>query len=137
MKMKIKKHLDKIFIASLALAIPLSAFAQSTTCLGEFKKSGTIGGLFDYIFCLINSSVIPLLFAIALVVFIWGVVQFISGAENEEKREKGRQFMLWGILGLAVMVSVWGLVAIFNKSFGFDNKTNSLPKSSLPQLPTR
>src|ERR1035437_1041016 len=70
------------------------------------------GNLVNYISCVISQSVIPLIFALAVVVFIWGVVQYLMGAEEEYKRAKGRQFMIWGIIALTVMVSVWGLVQI-------------------------
>lgn len=130
---KIKRHLDKIFISGLALVLPMTTFAQSSSCLADFKKEGTLGALFEYLICLAQSSIVPLLFVVAMVAFIWGVVQFVAGADNEEKREKGRQFMIWGIVGLAVMVSVWGLVSIFTKSFGIDN---NIKAPTLPKLPT-
>ena len=73
-----------------------------------------------YVIGIINRSVIPLIFALALVMFIWGVVQYVINTSEEAKKEKGRQFMLWGIIALAVMVSVWGLVHIFGATFGID-----------------
>ncbi len=80
-----------------------------------------------YITNIINDSVIPLIFTFAVVVFIWGVVQFVINSSEEAKKEKGRQFMLWGIIALAVMVSVWGLVGILTATFGIDG-------SILPQV---
>lgn len=135
---KIKKHFDKIFIASLALVMPFTAFAQykvtsGDSCLDEFNRVGTLGAFAKYVGCVIQDAIVPLLFIIAMVVFIWGVLKFIQGSENEETREKGKQFMLWGIIGLAVMLSVWGLVSIFTKSVGLDGK--SVPVV-LPKLPT-
>ena len=128
---KIKKHLDKIAVASFVALMPVAVFAQtaSNTCLGAFKNNKTVGGLFEYVLCLAVDTIVPLLFAIALVVFLWGMVQFIMNAENEEKREKYRNFMLWGIVGLAVMSAIWGLVAIFTKTFDIDS-------SKAPVLPT-
>lgn len=82
--------------------------------------------LLCYVTKIINDSVIPLIFAIALGMFIWGVVQFVLNSDEEAKKEKGRQFMLWGIIALTVMVSVWGLVAILGETFNVD--TNFLPQ---------
>lgn len=63
---------------------------------------------------IINPLVI-LMIAVAVVFFIYGVVEFISAANNEEARTKGRQHMVWGIIGLFIMVSVWGIMNILNE----------------------
>ena len=73
-----------------------------------------------YASCIINKSVIPLIFALAVVMFIWGVVQYVINSDEEAKKEKGKQFMIWGIIALAVMFSVWGLVRIFGNTFGIE-----------------
>jgi uncharacterized membrane protein YidH (DUF202 family) len=75
---------------------------------------------------IINRSIIPLIFALAIALFVWGVVQYVINADSEEKRKKGKQFMIWGIIALAVMISVWGLVKIVTNTFG-------VTKSVLPQ----
>ncbi len=78
----------------------------------------TFQNLLGYVTCIIDYSVIPLIFALAVVMFVWGVVQFfIIDANEEAKREQGRQFMIWGIIALAVMLSVWGLVGIVGSTF--------------------
>lgn len=83
--------------------------------------------LLSYITCMISNSIIPLIFAIAGIMFIWGVVNFfIINADEEAKRAQGKQFMIWGIIALAVMMSVWSLVGIFGATFGLD--TSVLPK---------
>jgi hypothetical protein len=76
--------------------------------------------LMRYVTCTISVSVIPLIFAVATLMFIWGVVQYVINTEDEAKKSKGRQFMIWGIIALAVMVSVWGLVSILSGTFGID-----------------
>ncbi|MBP6884672.1 MAG: hypothetical protein KBC17_02490 [Candidatus Pacebacteria bacterium] len=79
-----------------------------------------------YITCLLNRSLVPLIFAIALITFLWGVVKFIQASSSSEK-EEGRQFMLWGVIALAVMISVWGLVKILGGSFGVETVVPQLP----------
>jgi hypothetical protein len=89
------------------------------SCFGAFQADKKLSGLLNYGTCMIAGSVIPFIFAIAVVMFIWGAVQFfiINGGE-EEKRTQGKQFMLWGLIALAVMISVWGIVEVFQKTFG-------------------
>jgi hypothetical protein len=59
--------------------------------------------------------------------FIWGAVRFfLIDADDQEKRTQGKQFMLWGIIALAVMISIWGLVRIVGSTFGVD--TTFLPE---------
>ena len=45
---------------------------------------------------------------------------FIFESDEEAKREQGKQFMLWGIVALAVMLSVWGLVHLLGNTFGIE-----------------
>lgn len=68
---------------------------------------------------IINSLFVPVLFAVAFLTFLWGVYKyFILGADNDTERATGRQFVLWGILGFVVILSVWGLVAVVGSTFG-------------------
>ena len=61
---------------------------------------------------LVDSAVIPLLYALAFLMFLIGMVRlFFMG--GEEARQKGKQFMLWGIIGFVVLFSVWGIVRLF------------------------
>lgn len=91
--------------------------------------SPKIGDLLNFITCNISASVVPLIFVLASMVFVWGVVQYvILGAEEESKRAKGRQFMIWGIVALAVMVSIWGLVNVLTNTFGISNGPAVIPQ---------
>ncbi|MBU4224090.1 hypothetical protein KJ934_02620 [Patescibacteria group bacterium] len=60
----------------------------------------------------IANPAIKLMLAIAVMVFLYGVVEFILGADNEEKRNVGRQHIIWGLIGLFIMVSVFGIMRI-------------------------
>jgi len=55
---------------------------------------------------------IGLLIALAVVLFLYGVVEFIIGADNEEKRNQGKQHIIWGVVGIFIMVSVFGIMNI-------------------------
>ena len=71
---------------------------------------------------LIREIVNPLIFlfiGIAVVVFIYGVLEFVGMfSKGEEVRASGRRHMLWGIVGLAIMVGVFGILAIVLNTFG-------------------
>jgi len=67
----------------------------------------------DSILFIVNFVLVPILMAVALLTFFWGIYNyFILGADKGPDLEKGRQFILWGIIGFAVIASVWGLVWI-------------------------
>jgi len=66
----------------------------------------------------ILNPVIGLLIAIGLVVFLYGVLEFIMGADNQEKRETGRRHMIWGIIGLFIMVAVFGIMNLLASFWG-------------------
>lgn len=116
------------FGLSGSVAPSLSTVAgTSSTCTMGTNFQGVLG----YVTCLINNSVIPLIFALATVMFIWGAVNFfIINADEEAKRAQGKQFMIWGIIALAVMLSVWGLVGILTSTFGING--NILPQVHPP-----
>jgi hypothetical protein len=64
------------------------------------------------------------LIAVAFMVFVYGIFQyFILGGASEEQRDKGKQFLLWGLIGFFIMFSVWGLVNILLGTFNFGSET--------------
>lgn len=90
--------------------------ASGTCTLGT-----TFADFVKFLTCNINTAIIPLMFAVAVAMFVWGVINFfIINADEEAKRAQGKQFIIWGIIALAVMLTVWGLVGIFGSTFGLD-----------------
>ena len=111
-------------IAVSALTVPFVAFAQVRD----------IFQLVDLITVIINNVLVPLVFAIAFLVFIWGVFQyFILSGGDKEKREEGQKLMLYGIIGFFVMVAVWGLVNILLSTFNLQNNVPQLPSAPGPR----
>ena len=60
----------------------------------------------------ILQPIVQLLFALATILFLWGVVEFLISRDNEEERDKGKRHMLWGAIGLVIMFSVNGILWI-------------------------
>jgi hypothetical protein len=90
--------------------------------------------LISFILFLINAVVVPLIFAVAFLMFVFGVAQgFIFNAGDPKKREDGRKFAVWGIIAFFIMVSVWGLVNILVGTFGFRGQSRPpLPEFGSP-----
>ncbi|MDB5264741.1 MAG: seg [Parcubacteria group bacterium] len=118
--------MKKIGYIGAALLFPALASAQTVT---------SVQSLAAFVINLINTVAVPLVFALAFIVFIWGVfLYFIAGASDEEKQGKGKSLMLYGLIGFFVMASVWGLVNILTGTVKLDN--NSPRGSELPVAPT-
>lgn len=90
----------------------------------------TITTIITSIITFINSTLVPLVFAVAFIVFLFGIFKyFIAGADNAEKRKTGAQFMMYSIIGFVAMMSVWGIVNVVKNTFG-------LSSNNRPCLPT-
>ena len=59
----------------------------------------------------LGDAVIGLLYAIAFIIFLIGMVRYFF-TEGEEGRAKGKQLAFWGIIGLVVLFAAWGFVRI-------------------------
>jgi hypothetical protein len=70
---------------------------------------GTFFSLSEQVISIIN-MLISIVISLAVVGFLWGIVKFLFNGANEKSRSEGRSFMLYGILTLFVMTSIWGLV---------------------------
>ncbi len=116
-----KKTLAITSLTIASFAVPLVSMAAVSN-LSEF------GG---FIIGIINNILVPVLFAIAFIVFLWGAFSvFILGHDSEETKEKGKNLMLWGLIGFFVMVSVWGLVNLLTGSIQFGNPAQQTPPAA-------
>lgn len=96
----------------------------------------TVGDLYALAINLMQLAV-PILIGLALVVFLWGIVTYIASGGNESARSAAGAYILWGIIGLFVMISVWGLVLILSNTFGFPFGLPLAPLSTGGSFPTR
>lgn len=129
-----KKNILKIVSLSFAIGMfPGLIFAAESA---ECQKAANMASLKDvlvYASCFLSNYVIPLLFTLAIVAFIWGVIQFYLNPDNEEKRKKGKTFIVGGLIALFVMTSIWGIIGIFTNTFKFEGK-NTIKESQLPNI---
>lgn len=66
----------------------------------------------------ILNPLILLAFAVAFLVFFWGVFQFINSQTTDTNREEGKRKIFWGLFGMFIMVSAYGLINLILSTFG-------------------
>jgi hypothetical protein len=108
-------------LALLALSLPFIALAQVTV-------ESTLNRVLN-----ILNGVIFLFITVAIVVFFWGLIQYLANIGGEDAAKKGIQLMVWGIIALFVMVSVWGLIRLLQNTFGVGGNQTAIPVSTFQQ----
>lgn len=109
------KNIYKLISISAILSLPILVNAQYLT--------GTTG-IFEDILDLVETILIPLAFTCALLFFFWGVAKYIRSAGNE--KEEGKKIMVWGVVALFVMSTIWGLVAFIGGEFNLNTTTEGV-----------
>lgn len=107
----------KKFILAASVLAPVLASAQQLGNVNTFLTS--IGNL-------VNTA-LPIVVGLALLAFFWGLVRFIFAAGDEEKRKESRSMMIYSIIALFVMVSVWGLVGFIGQALGVGQGSGNNP----------
>ena len=106
-----------------SLLIP-TAFAESNTKINTLIENVT-----DTMQLLVT-----LMFVVALLIFAWGIVQMIVAAgQGPEALRKAKGFLLWGIIGMAVLASIGGIIFFLRDFVGVENDTSI----SVPQFTTQ
>jgi hypothetical protein len=88
-------------------------FAEPNTDI----NTGFFTDLVNQVNAIINVAV-PILIALGVLFFIWGLVQFIFASGDESAKDEGKRKMIWGVIALFVIVSVWGLVELLTQVTG-------------------
>lgn len=103
------KKFTRFLLLTAFMVLPAVAFAAAPQNLQDLVVRAQ-----DFIRLLV-----PLAMSLAILAFVWGLLKYMFNADNPAKRKEGYSFMLYGILALFVMASVWGLVALLgNTIFG-------------------
>ena len=90
-----------------------------TFCPAQIE-GGSIADIFKYFTCFLQGLMVPTLMALAGLFFFLGMLKFISSGDSEERAE-GKQFMIWGVVGFAIIFSVWGLTSLLKDTLSLDN----------------
>lgn len=111
-----------VFVFVAGFLTPIISFAQDGTALEGLASS--FGGII--------ATLLPIVVALGLLAFFWGLVKFIFSAGDESAKDAGKRIMVWGLIALFVMVSVWGLVTFMQESLGIDA---DIELDSVPTVP--
>jgi NADH:ubiquinone oxidoreductase subunit 6 (subunit J) len=66
------------------------------------------------------NPIIILIFALAVVIFVYGLIKYLLSPDNEEVRKSSKSHMLWGVVGMFIMVAVFGIMNIILNTIGED-----------------
>ncbi len=112
--------MKKIIAITLAF-VPAIASAQAITDVNSLTYKLTN----------IGNTVLALLVAFAFLYVVFNVVRYIMAAEDPEKRKSIGSAVMWGLVGLFVIGSIWGLVAVLSNTF---RTNNNVPTQNIPVL---
>jgi hypothetical protein len=105
--------LKKFYFALVLAALPVFTFAQISTGKLEGTK-----GILEGAYGIVKDVLVPLAFTLALLYFFYGVAKYIW-SEGAGKAE-GKSIMIWGVVALFVMASIWGIISFIQSEVGID-----------------
>ena len=110
----------------IAIAAGASTFALPILVVAQTQQTGLLGTL--ALFNRILNGAIGLVVLLAILAFFWGLVQyFFKSKGSDEDRKAATKLMIYGILAIFVMVSIWGLIRLLQTTFGVTQNTSITP----------
>ena len=76
----------------------------------------------------IINPILAIIFALALAYFLWGLMTFMVSVGGSGTQEEGRQHMLWGVIGMTIMVGAFAIIQVGLATFGITDLPDGLPK---------
>jgi len=105
--MKPTKQTNKLKYSLAIILLALPSVVAAATTLNDIEKAALT----------VLNSVVPLFVAVAVVFFLWNVFKYINSGDNAETRGQARSMMIYGVIAIFVMVSIWGLVGVLRNMF--------------------
>ncbi|MFA6295337.1 MAG: hypothetical protein WC666_02855 [Candidatus Paceibacterota bacterium] len=117
--------MKKFVTASIIIFSPLIAFAQvfpsvisnTLATSNTITDADSLGSKLAHL----GNLAIYLLVGLAIIYIVWNVVMYIVKGDNPEDKSAAGLNVLWGIVGLFIIVSIWGLVGILTNTFRTNN----------------
>jgi len=126
-----------IYSSILFLTPFLTVSAQQSSGLAGGDSSGGQVGLYvNSIITFINDILFPLALALAFIFLVWGIVKyFVIGGDSDDGKSKGKQLIIYALVGFVVIFSFYGLIRLIQNGLGFNDTTITTPPPQAP--PTR
>jgi uncharacterized membrane protein (GlpM family) len=108
----------------------LALFSAFFVLLPFVVGAQTVQNLTDKTTEIVAKSVIGLVFTLGFLYFFWGIVQYVINPE-EEKKAKGKQMIIYGLISLTIMFAVYALIRIMLTTFNL----SETEKVNIPTSP--
>lgn len=97
--------------------------------VGNTCTRDTIRGIIMCILKFVSNTMIPTVFAVAVLVFMWNMSIYLTRTDNETERTKARNYVFWSLLAIAIMLTMFSIINVGTQTlFGSG--------SFIPQFPT-
>jgi hypothetical protein len=110
-----------------------AAVSPVNTSTGCGTSITDLKSLISYFISCLLAPLVYLIIGLAIFIFIFGIFKMIT-SESPEEKQKGRDLMFWGIIGIFVMISLWGLVSILQNTFVLSNISINPRQVTIPNL---
>lgn len=108
-----RKFIGISLLSAATLALP--ALAGAATLLDTLALANTF-----------LNALIGLFITLAIVVFFWGLIRYVLAAG--EAKAEGLKIMLWGVIAIFVMVSIWGIIRLLQSTFSVTSTSPVIPQ---------
>ncbi len=122
------------FIKSKKIFLGLVAFLPVITFAFSLEGS-TFGGIIDEIVSILN-ILTPIMTAIAVIFFFWGLSKFILNSGNQADLDKGKKYMFWGVLALFILITYRTIIGFVANDLGIGGSSGLPYLNNDAQTPT-
>ncbi len=119
-----KEYFSSLILFVSTLFLPSVVFGQSAPTIESIIFSATR----------VLNRLIPFAIGLGLVIFLFAIIKYVTAGGGEDKA-KARNLMIFGIISIFVMVSVWGLVGFIQTALGINGNNNGITSPSVPLNP--
>ena len=117
-----------MYPALLALsATPMIAFAANPTAMDNVTPIANQ-------FLILLKVIVSIVFVIALIMFGWGIVKLITAGGDPTAVQTAKGYIIWGVVGMAVLASLFGLITFLQTYFGVGNGGGTI---NIPGIPSK
>ncbi len=85
------------------------------------NQNPTVGTLLSKIYDNIIFPIISVLFLFSFLVFVYGMFEMISSGDDSDKRTNGKNSILWSVVGMVIMLSVYGIIRLISNTLGVED----------------